>query len=115
MFIDWEFAGILPYPTSFARLIAHGEEDENTFFHMTAADREFAIDYYYEKLLAEQGISYRAWREALLSFLPVRGLRMVMIGNKYGEKDSPYFQKYLPMTKHLAEEMQKRTAGAPCE
>lgn len=33
--IDWEFAGILPYPASFARLIAHGEEDENAFFYMT--------------------------------------------------------------------------------
>ena len=115
VFIDWEFAGILPYPTSFARLIAHGEEDENAFFHMTAADREFAIDYYYEKLLAEQGISYRAWREALLSFLLYEACEWVMIGNKYGEKDSPYFQKYLPMAKQLAEEMQKRTAGAPCE
>lgn len=33
--IDWEYALILPYPTSLARLIAHGEEDENAFFHMT--------------------------------------------------------------------------------
>ena len=33
--IDWEYALILPYPTSLARLIAHGEEDENSFFHMT--------------------------------------------------------------------------------
>ena len=24
--IDWEYAGLLPYPTSFARLIAHGED-----------------------------------------------------------------------------------------
>ena len=29
--IDWEYALILPYPTSLARLIAHGEEDENAF------------------------------------------------------------------------------------
>ena len=29
--IDWEYAGILPYPTSLARLIAHCEEDESAF------------------------------------------------------------------------------------
>lgn len=36
--IDWEYAGILPYPTSLARLIAHGEEDESAFFFMTQKD-----------------------------------------------------------------------------
>lgn len=30
--IDWEYAGILPYPTSLARLLAHCEEDESAFF-----------------------------------------------------------------------------------
>lgn len=29
--IDWEYAGILPYPTSLARLLAHCEEDESAF------------------------------------------------------------------------------------
>lgn len=37
--IDWEYGGILPYPSSFARLIAHGEEAEDSLFHMTREDR----------------------------------------------------------------------------
>lgn len=109
VFIDWEYAGILPYPTSFARLIAHGEEDENAFFYMTAADREFAIDYYYENLLAEQGITCSEWREALRAFLLYEACEWVMIGNKYGTQENPYFQKYLPMAKRLAETMLMRT------
>ena len=40
--IDWEYGGVLPYPGPLARLIAHGREDENAFFYMTRADREFA-------------------------------------------------------------------------
>ena len=41
--IDWEFGGFLPYPASFARLIAHTEEDPGALFYMTEADRHFAI------------------------------------------------------------------------
>lgn len=55
--IDWECGGILPYPTAFARLIAHSEEAENALFFMTSEDRTFAIDYYYNNLLKEMGIS----------------------------------------------------------
>ena len=67
--IDWEYAGILPYPTSLARLIAHGEEDESAFFFMTQKDKDYAIDYYYEHLLKEKGIGYNAYRKTLDYFL----------------------------------------------
>ena len=56
--IDWECGGLLPYPASFARLIAHGEEKENAFFYMTREDKNFAVDYYYDNLLKEKGITY---------------------------------------------------------
>lgn len=44
--IDWEYAGILPYPTSLARLLAHCEEDESAFFYMRQEDKEYAIEHY---------------------------------------------------------------------
>jgi len=43
--IDWEYAGILPYPASLARLIAHTGEEDDAFFKMSEADREGAITY----------------------------------------------------------------------
>lgn len=56
--IDWEFGGILPYPTSLARLLAHGSEDDTQLFVMQESDRQFAIDYYYTHLISQHGISY---------------------------------------------------------
>lgn len=53
--IDWEYGGILPYPVSIARLIAHGENDKNALFYMTQEDKEFAIEYYYDNLLKKRG------------------------------------------------------------
>ena len=54
--IDWEYGGVLPYPTSFARLIAHGREEEGAFFCMTREDRVFAIQYYYDGLIGNSRI-----------------------------------------------------------
>ncbi len=49
--IDWEYAGILPYPTSLVRLLAHGEDAPDAFFVLSEEERQFGIDYYYENLL----------------------------------------------------------------
>lgn len=103
--IDWEYAGILPYPTSFARLIAHGEEDTDAFFYMTQSDRDFAIDYYYDHLLKEKGIAYDSWRRTLDYFLFYEYCEWVMIGNKYGTTDGAYYQKYLPLAKQQARKL----------
>ena len=110
--IDWEYGGILPYPTSFARLIAHGEDKENAFFYMTQADRNFAIDYYYDRLLKEKGISYTDWRNTLAYFLLYEYCEWVFVGNKYGDTDGEYYQKYLPMARQQAEQI-KRFLLAP--
>lgn len=103
--IDWEFAGILPYPASFARLIAHGEEDENAFFYMTQADREFAIQYYYDNLLKEMGIASEEWRRTLELFLLYEYCEWVFLGNKYGEVNEGYYRKYLALAKRQAEKI----------
>lgn len=85
--IDWEAAGILPYPTSLARLIAHGTEDPDDFFYMTEADKAFAIDYYYDRLLREKGIAYDEYHTALDYFLLYEYCEWIMLGNRY--EDAP--------------------------
>ncbi len=109
--IDWEYGGILPYPTSFARLIAHGEETKGAFFYLTREDRAFAIDYYYENLLREKGISYSDWRHTLDYFLFYEYCEWVFVGNKYGDTDSEYYQKYLPMARQQAQQIKGMEAG----
>ena len=105
--IDWEVGGILPYPTSFARLIAHAEEDENALFYMSQADKDFAVDYYYEHLLKGKGISYPDWRKVLDYFLFYEYCEWVFVGNKYDATDGEYFKKYLPLAKEKAKQLEK--------
>ena len=95
--IDWELAGMQPYLSSLARLIAHGEEETNAFFHMTEADRSFAIDYYYQNLVQEKGISRCEYRQALDAFLLYEYCEWIMLGIRYGNEDSPRYRRYLTL------------------
>lgn len=103
--IDWECGGILPYPTAFARLIAHSEETENALFFMTSEDRTFAIDYYYDNLLKEAGISYTEWRNTLEYFLFFEYCEWVFVGNKYDAQNSEFYKKYLPIARQQASKL----------
>ena len=103
--IDWEIGGMLPYPTPFARLIAHTQEDENALFYMTAADKAFAIDYYYDKLLKEKGVIYQEWLHTLEYFLFYEYCEWVFVGNKYQATDGEYYKKYLPIARKQASEI----------
>lgn len=105
VFIDWEYAGILPYPAAFARLIAHGEEGEDAFFHMRQADRAFAISYYYESLLKGKGISRADWQKTLDYFLLYEYCEWVMIGNRYGDTSGGRYRKYLALAKEMAKKL----------
>ena len=107
--IDWECGGILPYPTAFARLIAHAEEKDDALFYMTREDQQFAIDYYYENLLKEKGISYRQWRQELEYFLFYEYCEWVFVGNKYNATDGEYYQKYLPIAKQQAAKLLEKS------
>ena len=100
--IDWECGGILPYPTSFVRLIAHTEENENALFYMSKSDKCYAIDYYYENLLKKNGISYIDWLDTLEYFLFYEYCEWVFVGNKYNATDGEYYKKYLPIAKRQA-------------
>ena len=109
--IDWEVAGMLPYPTSFARLIAYGEEKDDALFYMTQADRDFAVAYYYQHLLKEKGISYREWLATLEYFLFYEYCEWVFVGNKYAATDGEYYQKYLPIAKQQAKKLLEMSEG----
>jgi thiamine kinase-like enzyme len=103
--IDWEIGGMLPYPTPFARLIAHTQEDKGALFYMTDADKAFAIDYYYDKLLKEKGVLYQEWLHTLEYFLFYEYCEWVFVGNKYQATDGEYYKKYLPIAKKQAAEI----------
>jgi thiamine kinase-like enzyme len=100
--IDWELGGILPYPVSFARLIAHAEDDTDALFYMTQADKDFAVSYYYDNLLKEKGIAYTDWLNTLEYFLFYEYCEWVFVGHKYDATDGEYYKKYLPVAKHQA-------------
>ena len=99
--IDWEIAGILPYPTSLCRLIAHTEEKEDALFYMKDSDRAFAVDYYYEHFISKKGVSREKYTYDLNLFLFYEYCEWIMLGNKYGNTDTDIFKKYLKLAKSL--------------
>ena len=100
--IDWEYAGILPYPVSLARLIAHAEESENAFFYMTDEDKSFAIDYYYHNFIKNKGIAYADYIFAIDCFLLYEYCEWIMLGNKYADANMDRYHSYLKKAKeHL--------------
>ena len=98
------------YPTAFARLVAHAEEVEDALFYMTNADKRFAIDYYYDNLLKEKGISYTNWLNTLEYFLFYEYCEWVFVGNRHNATDGKYYQKYLPIAKQQAIKLLKNKA-----
>lgn len=106
--IDWEQAGILPYPVSLARLLAHATENTDALFSITEADRAFAIDYYYERLLAPLGITKEAYRRDLDYFLFYEYCEWVFLGHKYHQTDGDYFKQYKKIADAHADYLSKR-------
>lgn len=103
--IDWEYAGLLPYPSSIARLIAHGENDKNALFYMSDEDKKFAIDYYYNTFLKEKGISYENWLKTLKYFLFYEYCEWIYIANKNNSFDNIYYKISLTKALKLAKEI----------
>ena len=106
--IDWEYGGMLPYPASFARLIAHGRERDDAYFYLTRADRDFAIEYYYENLVKKHGICYAEYRRTLMCFLFFEYCEWVMLGNEYDSRGDARYGESLT----LAEEAAKMILGS---
>ncbi|MBO4501668.1 MAG: aminoglycoside phosphotransferase family protein, partial [Clostridia bacterium] len=100
--VDWEYAGILPYPSSFARFIAHCREGEDELFRMRDADKEFAKAYYYERFVKEKGIDEREYRRDLDYFIFYEYCEWIMLMNKYPDSDKTRGEKYYKLAKELA-------------
>lgn len=103
--IDWEYAGILPFLTSLARLVAHVEEKENSLFYMRNDDKEYAIKYFYNLLLLNKGISFNDYLIALNYFIFYEYTEWIFIGNKNNLIDSPYYNKYSLLAIELANKL----------
>lgn len=97
--IDWEIAGILPYPTSLVRFIAHSGESESGLFYLKDVDKAFAIDYYYENLIKSKGIDYKDYRRHIDLFLLYEYCEWIMLGNKYEDADRNLFDMYMKKAK----------------
>lgn len=100
--IDWECGGMLPYPASLARLLAHGREEEGAFFYLRRDDRDFAIDYYYENLVKKHGVSYADYRRTLDFFFFFEYCEWVMVGNRYGNRDDERYVSSLKLAEETA-------------
>ena len=101
--IDWEAAGMLPYPAPLARLLAHGKEEPDALFFLTEEDREFAVRYYYDRLLRQRGVLWEDYRRDLDYFILAEYCEWVMLGNRYSDEvDRERFRYYDGLAKALA-------------
>lgn len=102
VFIDWEYGGILPYPVSLARLIAHGEEGEGAFFFMREEDKSFALDYYYQNFVSEKGIRREVFDRTISLFLLYEYCEWIYLGNRFEDADPIRFAHYFEKAKTMA-------------
>lgn len=106
--IDWEYASMMPYPTSLARLIAHTEDKEDYLFYMSETDKEFAIKYYYDNLIKDKNISYEEYIKTLNYFLYFEYTEWIMLGEKYNDRSSTRYKEYYEKAiKHIKENLSK--------
>ena len=104
--IDWEAGGILPYPVSLARLVAHGRS-HGQFFRMTPDQRRYAAERYYELVAARYGISREQFGSALSLFLFAETCEWVYLGNKYPNEPCKYYISYLRMANRMARALER--------
>ncbi len=94
VFIDWEEVGVLPYPAMLSRLLTHGSEHGETPFYMTEADKAFALDYYYDRLLKNKGVPRPDYDRAMALFLFFELTEWVYVYRKYNRKPDALFTFY---------------------
>lgn len=109
VFIDWEDGGMLPYPASLARLVAHGRS-HGAFFRMTPAQREYALARYYDACAACHAVTRGAFNEAIAGFLFAELCEWVFVGNRSGKADCPYYAPYFRAALRMARRLEE---GAP--
>lgn len=103
--IDWEFGGILPYPCALVRLLAFGEENTDFMFQMSMADKEFAIQYYYDHLIKRKGISWDEYIRTMKLFFLKEYSEWVYFARSSNDFTKPEYQKYYAKCKKLAKDL----------
>lgn len=88
--LDWEYGGILPYPCALARLLAFGEEGSDFMFQMSRQDKEYAVRYYYDRLVRRMGIPWKEYIHTLKLFFFKEYSEWVYLGRKSGDPLQPY-------------------------
>ena len=72
---------------------------------MTAADKAFAIAYYFDHFVNEIGITKDEYLKSLGYFLLYEYCEWVYVGNCYNQTDTDRYQSYFQKAKTLAEQM----------
>ena len=103
--IDWEHVGILPYPTMLARFLAHTSEHGETPFYMSKDDVNFAIDYYFEQLVRDKGITRERFKFSMDCFLFYESLEWVYVYNKNIMAHNELFDYYYNLAKERAKKI----------
>jgi hypothetical protein len=97
VFIDLEYAGILPYPFSICRLLAHYKEEEDYLFYLKEEDKGYLIKYYYDNFIKYLDVNYESYFKTINYFMFYEFTEWIFVYNKYGlEKDDRfnyYYQK----------------------
>ena len=93
--IDWEYGGILPYPTALVRLLAHSKNDENYIFYMSDEDKKFAFKYYYDNFIKDYNISYEEYMKHIFYFLIYEYSEWIYVATKNNEETelSKYYEE----------------------
>lgn len=106
--IDWEVGGILPYPVSFARLIAHGRT-HGDLFRMTPKQRAFAVGRYYDRVAARHGIGRAQFDRTIALFVFAESCEWVYIGNRFGKEDCKFYSRYFRTALQAARRLEEGT------
>ena len=106
--IDWEVGGILPYPVSFARLIAHGRTHRD-LFRMTPKQRAFAVGRYYDRVAARHGIGRTQFDRTIALFVFAESCEWVYIGNRFGKEDCKFYPRYFRTALQAARRLEEGT------
>ncbi len=100
--IDWEYGGHPALPLVFRPPHRPRRGGGGRAVPHDAGGRDFAMIHYYDKLLRERGIAYADWRRTLELFLFYEYCEWVFVGHKYGDTESEYYKKYLPLARRQA-------------
>ena len=104
-FIDFEYGGILPYLVSFARLIAHTKPEKDYLFYLSREDKNWAIKYYYEILIAKHNISLEKYLKDLDLFIFFEYTEWIAIHYKYNMPKDERFNYYWAKALTLADKI----------